>query len=81
MCMILSSLGSLETLLVPQGFVLPQVTLEKRPHTQQGRAFLISTFPYASLGDVGFHEMQDPLLGQYMLNEDLCLSVLSMHLQ
>ena len=65
MCMILSSLGGLETLLVPQGFVLPQVTLGKRPHTQQGRAFLISTSLCAFLGNVRFHEIQDLLLGHY----------------
>ena len=29
----------------------------------KGRSFLINTFPYVSLGDVGFHEMQYPLLG------------------
>ena len=26
----------------------------------EGRSFLINTFPCASLGDVGFHGMQDP---------------------
>ena len=31
----------------------------------KGRPLLISTSPCASLGDVGFHELQDPLLGHY----------------
>ena len=32
----------------------------KRPLHIEGRSFLINTFPCASLGDVGFHGMQDP---------------------
>ena len=64
-CMILFFLGGPKALLVPQGFVLLQVALGKKPYTQQGRAFLISTSPCASLGNVGFYEMQDSLLGHY----------------
>ena len=46
----------------PHGFVLPQSTQQwgKRPLPIEGRSFLINTFPCASLGDVGFHGMQDP---------------------
>ena len=32
-CMILSSLGGPKALLVPQGFVFPQIALRKRPYT------------------------------------------------
>ena len=42
--------------------VLPQSTQQwgKRPLHIEGRSFLINTFSCASLGDVGFHGMQDP---------------------
>ena len=36
---------------------------EKRPLHIKGRSFLISTFSCASLGNIGFHGMQDPLFG------------------
>ena len=53
----------------PHGFVLPQSTQQwgKRPLHIQGSPLLIMTSPCASLGDVGFHELQDPLLGRYKL--------------
>ena len=46
----------------PHGFVLPQSTQQwgKRPLHIKRRSLLISTSPCASLGDVGFHGMQDP---------------------
>ena len=46
----------------PHGFVFPQSTQQwgKRPLHIEERSFLINTFPYSSLGDVGFHGMQDP---------------------
>ena len=46
----------------PHGFVLPQNTQQwgKRPLHIEGRSFLINTFSCASLGNVGFHGMQDP---------------------
>ena len=49
----------------PHGFVLPQSTQQwgKRPLHIKVRSFLINTFPCASLSDVGFHGMQDPLFG------------------
>ena len=49
----------------PHGFVLPQVALGKRPLHIEGSPLLISTSPCTSLGDVGFHELQDPLLDHY----------------
>ena len=60
---ILSALGPH----TPHGFVLLQSTQQwrKRPLHIRGKSFFISTFPCASLGNVGFHGLQDPLLGHY----------------
>ena len=53
----------------PHSFVLPQSTQQwgKRPLHIKGRLFLISTSSCASLGDVRFHGLQNPLLGHYNL--------------
>ena len=58
---ILSALGSH----IPHGFILLQSTQQwgKRPLHIKGRSLLISTSPYASVGDVGLHGMQDPPFG------------------
>uniref|UniRef100_A0A7N2LM10 Copine C-terminal domain-containing protein n=1 Tax=Quercus lobata TaxID=97700 RepID=A0A7N2LM10_QUELO len=42
---------------------IPFVALGKRPLHIKGKSFLISTSPCASLSDVGFHGLQDSLLG------------------
>ena len=51
----------------PHSFVFPQSTQKwgKMPLHIKGMSLLISTSPCASLSDVGFHELQDSLLGHY----------------
>ena len=51
----------------PHGFVFLQSTQQwgKRPLHIKEKSLFISTSPYASLGDVGFHGLQDPFLGHY----------------
>ena len=44
----------------PYNFVISQVAVGKRPLHIEGRSFIINTFPCASLGNVGFHRIQDP---------------------
>ena len=44
-------------------FPLKHVAMGKMPLHIKGRSFLINTFPCTSLGDVGFHGMQDFLFG------------------
>ena len=41
----------------------PKHIARKRPLHIKERSLLINTSPYASLGDVGFHGLQDPFLG------------------